>query len=677
MRVRSLSLLLLSVVCTIMLVGCGIGTLAGPELNVASDAMQGRMMGGNQPVVGATVSIYAVGSTAYGTASTTALASTQTDGNGFWGFAPNAYMCPASNTPMYIVAAGGNPGAGTNVNGYFLSLVPQCSSGMNSYFWMNEVTTAAAVLAAGQFMGTGLGQSNATPQIGGTCSGCATGTYNRGLVAAFANTYPQLVNNATGNVVASSTFNGVTITRETAKLTSIANVLASCVNSTGSTSTTETTTLCGKLFTDVNATGANPRPYTTIQAALEMALYPYYNVSTTFALSGASPPFGGGLTTAPNDWTTAISYTTSSLGLGIQQNTSSNLDIDSNGSVYFPSNKTGANGFGLFNPATSSFSRPLVQGLVRYPQYVAIDRSSTPYVWATDMNSSYLIGLSTTTLSGGVGYGTSSYTTSGPITVDASNNVVVAANTSSSHLVYTLLSSRSSGIVQATSVGGNYSLLGAPNGLTVAESVGYSNGYIFAGDTSSACNLEFSPGTANDQNQPTGSSSCVVGGVLSTTFGYYTGYSTTSTNAICYLNGFLGVQDCPTYATLNVAKGFAADGAGHFWVANAGNASVSTFSVSSNCYVSFCNAVAVGGSSAVAYLHGTGNGGTATVPYGIGIDGSGNIWVSNADCVSTSSTACSATSFTLTEVIGAAAPTITPVSAQNSSNPTFGSRPSN
>ena len=69
---------------------------------------------------------------------------------------------------------------------------------------------------------------------------------------------------------------------------------------------------------------------------------------------------------------------------------------------------------------------------------------------------------------------------------------------------------------------------------------------------------------------------------------------------------------------------------------------------------------------ATEFLHGatgaTGGGTvTATTPYGIGIDATGNVWMTNAGCIATG---CTPGNFTLTEIVGAGVPTITPVSAQ-------------
>ncbi len=62
------------------------------------------------------------------------------------------------------------------------------------------------------------------------------------------------------------------------------------------------------------------------------------------------------------------------------------------------------------------------------------------------------------------------------------------------------------------------------------------------------------------------------------------------------------------------------------------------------------------------FVHGPGNGSTMTNPGGIGIDNTGNVWVSNLGCHGDN---CTPTSpFVLTEIIGAGNPTIDPVSAQ-------------
>ncbi len=72
-------------------------------------------------------------------------------------------------------------------------------------------------------------------------------------------TIPSIVSNAVG--APNQNHTGYVV--EAAKINTIANILANCVNTTGATSTTETTTPCGRLF-NLTANGATPRPSDTL-----------------------------------------------------------------------------------------------------------------------------------------------------------------------------------------------------------------------------------------------------------------------------------------------------------------------------------------------------------------------------------------------------------------------------
>jgi hypothetical protein len=93
---------------------------------------------------------------------------------------------------------------------------------------------------------------------------------------------------------------------ETAKLYSLADVLSSCVNSTG------TTTACSGLFTDVTPANGT-KPTDTFGAALSVVKNPSNNVSNIFTKHIAtSPPFPA-LGSAPHDWTMTIRYPSPSI----------------------------------------------------------------------------------------------------------------------------------------------------------------------------------------------------------------------------------------------------------------------------------------------------------------------------------------------------------------------------
>ncbi len=80
------------------------------------------------------------------------------------------------------------------------------------------------------------------------------------------------------------------------------NILASCVNSTG-------TTACNALFTAATPSGG-ATPTNTLDAALDIALNPTNNVGVLFALPTPSAPFGPTLSSAPANWTFGNAITT-------------------------------------------------------------------------------------------------------------------------------------------------------------------------------------------------------------------------------------------------------------------------------------------------------------------------------------------------------------------------------
>src|SRR6185437_3106980 len=145
----------------LLLTGCGMDqmSMSTPTANLASPAVAGRSFGGQQPVVGATISVVAMGTSGYGSTGIV-LASTLTDANGNFSFAPNAYTCPQSNTPVYLLGIGGNAGAGNNGSAVEAAALGTCSNAKNSFVVMNEVTTAATAFVLSHFFSTTLGGSN-------------------------------------------------------------------------------------------------------------------------------------------------------------------------------------------------------------------------------------------------------------------------------------------------------------------------------------------------------------------------------------------------------------------------------------------------------------------------------------------------------------------------------------
>jgi hypothetical protein len=92
-----------------------------------------------------------------------------------------------------------------------------------------------------------------------------------------------------------------------AKLNTLGNVLASCINSALPTSTA-----CSNLFTAATPSGGT-LPTDTIEAMLLIARNPGTNVSAVFQQGTSNAPFQPALSVAPNDFSLAISYTSSGL----------------------------------------------------------------------------------------------------------------------------------------------------------------------------------------------------------------------------------------------------------------------------------------------------------------------------------------------------------------------------
>ena len=108
-------------------------------------AFGGVAYGGPTPVVGAKATLYATGTTVYGSAGT-APGTTTTDGNFSFTFGP-LVACPA-NTEAYITAKGGNPAAGLNPNSLLMAAIGQCSSlTASTYVRISEATTVEAAYA--------------------------------------------------------------------------------------------------------------------------------------------------------------------------------------------------------------------------------------------------------------------------------------------------------------------------------------------------------------------------------------------------------------------------------------------------------------------------------------------------------------------------------------------------
>src|ERR1700756_4578861 len=95
--------------------GCAMTNLTNADrISLTGAAIRGKVHGGQFPVGGSTIGLWVAGSTGYGSAGTNLLTSavtTQADGS----FSITGdYTCPTPDSLVYITAAGGDPGVGSN-----------------------------------------------------------------------------------------------------------------------------------------------------------------------------------------------------------------------------------------------------------------------------------------------------------------------------------------------------------------------------------------------------------------------------------------------------------------------------------------------------------------------------------------------------------------------------------
>jgi len=338
-----------------LLAGCSAMTSVAPTASV--QGLQGIVHGGQQPVAGATIQLIAPGTTGYGSAGTV-IVSTTTDGNGNFTL-PRPYTCPANSGLVYILATGGNPGAGTNAALAEAAILGPCSAlSASTYVFISEVTTVAAAYTLAPFASLSPGTTNI-----GTSATNLIGLQNAAAAAG------NLANTTTGQAPAANSISGVTL--PTSEVNSLANILSACVNSgvAGVASTT-----CSSLFTAATPPGGSA-PTDTFQAALDIALNPGNNTGALFALATPSAPFQPTLTSAPGDFTLGIVYNGGILSTAAA---AQGIDIDAAGNAWVAvlgSSTTGASSglvelspSGVVSPATGAYLNTLND-----PQVVAIN----------------------------------------------------------------------------------------------------------------------------------------------------------------------------------------------------------------------------------------------------------------------------------------------------------------
>jgi streptogramin lyase len=614
----------------LVLSGCSANFGGGSSTAATTTAhIQGKVHGGQQALNGAHVYMYAASTTGYGgsgiaasttNASTSLLTNTAgvttVDGNGNYyvttdqagDFTIDVSFACTPGTQVYLYSTGGDPqlnGFGTttgnNPAAGLLAVVGDCASATPAsafpgvtFVTMNEVSTIAAAYALAGFATDPLHIGAPTSVTGHSLS--ATGLSN-----AFKNAL-GLVNQSTGVPYTTLPLNvngAVPVTT----INTLADILAVCVNTTGSSSTG-----CTTLFADTK-NSAGTAATDTAGVAINIAQHPQQNYVALFNTVPAAPPFTPTLTAA-NDFSLCIDYTSDGLTYNYQ------LAVDGLGDVWIPN--AGNNSLTELSPAgqllvTSEFSNSMDA-----PGGIGIDNSNN--IWLVNhgnatitkvTNAGVLVGdFNGAGLNGGDG-----------AAADASGNIWIANYSSN-----TLVKFSSTG----TAIGG-YGAAGVNGPQRIAID---GAGNVWTPNSAGATVSKLSNAGAGLGNF-SGGGLATPGAIAIDSTGNAWVTNGGGTNAIVELSNTGTVIGSFTGTGLSGPNAISIDGAGNLWVAN----------ISGNSVTALSSAGAILGT-----YHGIG----LFAPTGVAVDGSGNVWVGNSSTT--------ASSF-LTEIIGLAAPVITPISA--------------
>lgn len=607
--------------------------------SVSGTALHGSVHGGQNPVAGAHVYLYAVNTTGYGgpgiapnstNASVSLLRNgtgTAQDGNGHYYVTTDQYgnftitgdySCPSSYAHPYFYAVGGDSGSGANSAIALTAPAQACNSSASTD--VNEVSTVVTAYAFAGFASdpTHVSSSNTTL--------AATGVTNA------ANNVANLEDISLSAARTTTPAGNGTVPQS--EINTIANILAACVNSTGSASTQ-----CSTLFS--NATNNGVEPIDTATAALNIAHYPGANVGNLFGLQTPDSPFQPMLpsTPAPNDFTIAVSYTGGGLNSPVP------IAIDASGNVWIGNTATGVNTVSELSPVGAPVTgSPFSGGGIVDPYSIAIDSSGNLWTANVTPNSLSKLGSNGTPVSTSAGYTGGGLNAPYSIAIDSVGHVWVVNNVGAS------LSEFSSGGSPITGSSGD-----TGGGLTNPVSLAIdASGDIWVTDSITLGALSEFNSAGSTPGSPISPSTGDTGGGLADPWGLaidasgnvWVADSSTGADRIS-LFGASGsaISSATGYSGggLNIPEGIAIDGAGNVWVVNRASTQIDPPFPDSS--ISEFN------SSGTAISPSTGYQASLNISLRIAVDGSGNVWVPNA------------TLNTVTEFVGAASPVVTPIVA--------------
>jgi hypothetical protein len=632
------------------LAGCSGFVSDAPTESVAGALLKGNVIGGQNPVNGATVQLYTAASNGYGAAASPLGAAVMTNSGGV--FTLGAYTCPASpNDQAYIVASGGNPGSGSNANLALMAALGPCGNLSGSTFiTINEVTTVASAYALSGFMAD-------YAHVG------ASSTNYVGLQNAMA-TVNNLVNIATGTALTvtpayatpatgttSQTFASVVPQSE---INALADVIASCVNTNG---VGGSSTNCANLFsssgTNTTTGGVSGTP-DTIQAALSIAQNPGSNVANLYNLATGNPPFPTTLSSPPNDWTVALNFKGGGLGgsSGTNDSGSNDVAIDGSGNLWITNGRrntlTELNNLGAPISNNTQLTPSVViggfsGGGLSTDAAIAVDLGSPAHIWIGNNTGT----LSEFTSAGSpVGSGFTGGGLVGPgkgVAVDGNNNIWITSPAAVAEF-------NNSGTPISGS--GYSSDVSSPTG---AISIDGGEGVIFASGGNEFVDKFNQSGTLVNSPGATLSDATAYSAIDAS--GQYW-IPNNSISVYVYANVPAGIVSTFTQNSISNPTWVGIDGANNTWIVNNGGELGQAANANLTEMTNSGSSISPG---ATGY---TGAGlAVLSTPTGGGIDQSGNVWIVNG-----------VLSSSVTEFVGVAAPSYAPLAAAVAAN-RIGQRP--
>jgi hypothetical protein len=592
-----------------MLSGCvAFGpTTASPE-PMSGVGLQGKVHGGEQPVVGAEMKLYAAGTTTQGP--TSLLRNPVYTGPGGIFSITGDFTCPSPSSEIYLEAVGGNPGLADGTDNNAITLVaplgPCGDLTANGFYVINEVTTVATAYALAGFI-TG-------EKIGGNFSNTA------GLQNAFA-TANNLVDVHSGTALA-VTPGGDGVPPQ-AEINTLADILSACVDTSNNQSPT-----CMTLFDNTTDMESNI-PTDIFAAIVNLAQEPATEDSLT-ELVVANPPFQPTLPEEPTDWSVAIVYHGGGLqypksvaidgfgnvwvssdaiyvsnlsefspqgvaispdpyGFDIGDNAVGPIAIDSKNNIWMPSEPGGStsgvvevsNNGKLLSPDPSLYPQldGFAPGMLEDPYAIAIDFNDN--IWISnasgvvvELNNSGLLLSPSTNPAGftspGYAIGATKAASATGIAIDTDNFIWVANAGQDS-----LVELNQDGFILTPPPGGVYGggLDGVHNGNNTPDAVAVDiAGEIFTLNSLAATVSEFTPNrvalspASGYPIEPNANSFFIAAGDI-----MY--ISLPNDNAIQFLRLLspLGVATGIENPALNAPCGLAVDASGNLWVANCGS----------------------------------------------------------------------------------------------------------